>query len=155
MRRRLPRWQRKGTGAAPNKSVPPNYNAQLAAKTFCQRLTRDAGAKTLRLLLRRRFASLSTRSRLVRSHSADGVASVHDLLLARSLSPPSRVAIRLAAEPGTGHIATISFWKNAVLLVGGAVAGSVLGLWAGARVAHRGGRMFGNFSLEIGFEFGA
>jgi predicted permease len=134
--------------------VPPNYNALRRKNFLAQKLTVTPAKNGFDYFLGRRFGdSLYAVFGLCGAILLMACVSLTSLLLARSLSRHREVAIRLTVGARRGHIAAIFILENAVLLVGGALAGSVLGLWAARVILDRGGRMFGNFRLETGFDW--
>lgn len=134
-------------------SMPPHYNA-IQRKDFLARGLTVAPARTgADYFLRRRFGEcLYAIFGLSAAILLMTCLNLISLSLARGLTRRREVAIRLAIGARRAHIATIFVLENAVLLFAGAALGVLVGLWMARIILESGGRMFGNFHLNIAFD---
>ena len=134
-------------------SVPHHYSPAGRNRYLARSLGLSSASTGFDYFLRRRFGQpLYAIFGLCAVMLLMACINLSSLLLARGLRRQREVGVRLALGAGRAHIAVILVLENLMLVLAGAALGIVVGL-AGARtILARGGQIFGNFDLHIGFD---
>ncbi len=133
--------------------MPHRYNAAQHKDYLGRKLAATSGRSGIDYFLRRRFGEpLYAIFGICAGLLLIACVNLTSLLLARSLNRQREVAVRLALGAKQSHIASLFVLESAILVLAGALAGVLAGLWGARAILAEGNKIFGNFRLEIGVD---
>ena len=134
-------------------SAPHHFNAARRKEYLARSLSLSSAASGFDYFLRRRFAQpLYAIFGLCGAMLLMACVNLSSLLLARSLRRQREIAVRLALGAGCGHVVGILALENVFLVLAGTALGILTGLGIARTILARGGQIFGNFDLHLGFD---
>ncbi len=134
-------------------SVPQDYKAVERKEYLSQKLAAISGETGIDYAFRRRFGEpLYALFGICGALLLIACVNLASLLLARGLNRRREVSLRLALGAGRNHIAGLFVLESAMLVLAGAVAGILGGLWAARAILAQGGSIFRNFRLDVGID---
>jgi len=134
-------------------SVPHRYNAADRQDYLSRKLVAISGKTGIDYFLRNRFGeALYAVFGICAALLLIACVNLLSLLLARTLNRKRETSVRLALGAKPRNIAGLFMLESAILVLAGAGSGVLAGLWTARAILAKGRAIFGNFSLDIGFD---